>query len=184
MNRFTLFFILLSGFEVSQCYAQKQDILEIPNMPVSIPYQVKEIAFKDERVNKLPMNWKVPLMSLKAREFIGNPELTSADSVAIKSIIINSQSPTGKPAKLTVVIREGVGKLYGDWKTVKESVKVQLDLEAEELDSNGFIRSSYEIASESGTLNGKEKSVIATYSKALKYAVYQCILQLSKNSNK
>ncbi len=185
MIRFILITIILFTFLFGfKTYAQKHDILEIPNTPVSIPYQTKEINFRDERTNKLPMGWKVPFTSFKPVEFTGNPELTSADSIAIKSIINNAQSETDKPAKITVVIREGVVKLYGDWKSAKESVKIQMDLEVEELDSNGFIRSSYEIANELNTFNAKEKSVIATYSKALKYAVYQCLFFLTKNNGK
>lgn len=163
--------------------AQRANIPDQSTTPVTIPFIAKEILIVDERIGKQSMNWQVPTTSIKPIEFTGHPEVTSADSTAINTMIRRSQNPDGKPAKITVIINEGVGKLYGDWKSAKESVKINVDLEIEELESISFHRSHYEILYEKNTFNAQKKSVLEAYSKALKNCIYQCLLQLG-NSKK
>ena len=179
IRSFFLFYILFNILLSSSCIAQKGNIPDQSTLPVTIPFLAKEIAIVDGRIGKQSMNWHVPTTSIKPIEFTGHPDMTSADSTAIITMIKRSQNLNGKPTKITVLINEGVGKLYGDWKSARESVKVSVELEIEELEGTGFLRSTYEVIYEKKTFNAQKQSVLEAYSKALKNCIYQCLLQLS-----
>ncbi|WP_299760437.1 hypothetical protein [uncultured Pontibacter sp.] len=175
---FPIAFVLL--MLVQSCISQQPAIQDYTKQTIVIPYQVKEVVIEDHRTDKLPMNWKLPVISAKQFEVTGNPDFTEDDEHQLKEFIKQTQNPEGAPSKITLRLIEGSCKIYADWKQATEYAQVAVELEVEELEGQNILKSNSEVFYEYNTLNALEKSVVKTYQTALKNATHQSLVQLTK----
>ena len=173
---FTLVFIclLFSGCIPTRQFALNDMSKEI----VELPFKIDKLQISDSRENLQPMNWDVPLIAVKTREWKGNPELSEQNKEDIEANIRRSEKIDGIPVNMEFRIIEGVCELYVDWKSVKEFAKFKGELFIEIPSRNYTYKSYATMYFENPTINGTEKGAMRLYNQAVKNVTNMVLKQI------
>ncbi len=181
LYRFRLLILttLLVGIIFSSCSIQQFTVKDETTEVVHIPYSPLDFKIVDARINKKPMNWKVPLIGIRKYIVEGHPELSPADSVELLSLIKRAESPNSIPAHFTLVINEGSCGINGDALKVTEVTRVNLNLIVA-TDDGKKSTASYEGSYEVQTPNATEKSTVKSYQATFKNVFHRALKELAK----
>lgn len=124
------------------------------------------------------MNWKVPLIGVKKREWKGNPPLNEEHRYDIETLISQSEKPDGVAVDMVFSVLEGVCQLNADWKSVKEYAKFKGELIIN-IPSRDYTFTTYaEMFYEVHPGNGTEKGTLRLYNQALKNVTHLVLKQV------
>lgn len=164
---------------MSSCISTHQLALtDMSKEIIELPFKIEELKITDARDTLLPMNWDVPMISAKQRNWKGNPKLSELNRSDIEKIIRNSEEQNGIPVNMEFKILEGVCELHTDWKSVKEYAKFKGQLFLE-IPSRNYTYNSYaEMYYDNPTMNGTEKGTIRLYNAAVRNVTHMTLKQI------
>lgn len=164
---------------MSSCFPTRELALtDLSKEIIELPFKIEELKITDSRDTLLPMNWNVPMIAVKQRNWKGNPNLSELNRSDIENIIRKSEKIDGIPVKMEFKILEGVCELHGDKKSVKELAKFKGELFLE-IPSRNFTYKSYaEMYYDNPTFNGTEKGTMRLYNQAVKNVTHMVLKQI------
>ena len=170
---------LILCLSISSCIPTRQLALtDMSKEIVELPFKIEELKITDTRDTLIPMNWDIPMIATKKRDWKGNPKLSELNRADIKNIIMNSEKTDGIPVNMEFKILEGVCELQADWKSVKEYAKFKGELFLEIPSRNYTYKSYAEMYFENPTMNGTEKGTMRLYNQAVKNVTHMVIKQI------
>lgn len=164
---------------LSNCSPTRQlGLSDMSNEVVELPFKIVDLRIIDTRDSLLPMNWDVPMIAAKQRNWKGNPDLSELNKSDIENIIRKSENIDGVPVNMEFRILEGVCELHADWKSVREYAKFKGELFLE-IPSRNFTYKSYaEMYYNNPTMNGTEKGTLRLYNQAIKNVTHMVLEQI------
>jgi hypothetical protein len=145
---------------------------------IELPFKIKELKITDTRDTLLPMNWDVPMIAAKKRNWRGNPNLSELNRSDIENIIRSTEKTYGILVNIEFKILEGVCELQADWKSVKEYAKFKGELFLEIPSRNYTYKSYAEMYYDNPTMNGTEKGTMRLYNQAVKNVTHMVLKQI------
>ena len=181
MNRLPLLLLFSLLLFSSSCFTQKTSLPEDYSIiPLELPFEVLEVKIVDERDTPLkPMDWKLPSISVKKQEWVGNPPLSEINKKDIESIIHRSSKTGGIAANFEFRVLEGECKIYVDWKSAKEYTTFMGELYIEIPNDNLSFTSHAKLSYENPTWNATEEHTLDLYNLTVRNATHS-ILQQAK----
>ena len=182
-RRIIIYFIICMS--LSSCFPTRQLALtDLSKEMVQLPFKIDNLSIVDKRDSLLSMNWDVPMISAKTKEWKGNPELSETNKNDIEQIIIKSGKQDGIPVNIEFSVLEGLCQLNADWKSVKEYAKFRGEMKLE-IPSRNYTYTSYaEMYYNNPTLNGTEKGTMKLYNQAVKNVTHMTLKQIKEEIDK
>jgi len=173
---FYLFIIVIS---LSSCFPLQQVQLEdLSKENLNLPFYIDEITIIDSRDTLRPMNWEVPALSTKSREWIGNPEISSKNKQDIETIIMRTSKESGVPAQVKYRVIEGECKLISNWKSVTEYAKFKGEVTLFIPSRNYTYKSFAVMYYDNPTVSGTEKGTMRLYNQAVKNVTHVALKEI------
>lgn len=164
---------------MSSCIPTRQIALtDMSKEIIELPFKIEELKIIDSRDTLLAMNWDVPMIASKKRNWKGNPELSQLNKTDIENIIRSSEKEDGIPVKMDFKILEGVCELHADWKSVREYAKFKGELLLEIPSRNYTYKSYAEMYYDNPTMNGTEEGVMRLYNQVVKNVTHMVLKQV------
>ena len=164
------------------CFPTQQlELTDLSANRVDLPFNIDSIVIVDERGELLPMNWDVPTIGVKSKEWVGNPPLNDLNRANIKRIITQAQDTAGAPASVVFRVEEGVCKLTSDWQSVTEYARFKGKLILTVPSRNYTYESAAEMFYTNPTVNGTENGTLRLYNQALKNVVHMALKQIEES---
>ena len=164
---------------ISSCIPTRQLALtDMSKEIIELPFKIEELKITDARDTLLPMNWDVPMIAAKQRNWKGNPNLSELYRSDIENIIRKTEKTDGIPVIMEFKILEGVCELHADWKSVKEYAKFKEELFLEIPSRNYTYKSYAEMYYDNPTMNGTEKGTMRLYNQAVKNVTHMVLKQI------
>ena len=170
------FLLLVVFITLIGCFPVREiPLTDYTTEKLDLPFKVDSFDVVDARKDLQPMNWDVPLMSTKTREWRGNPEFSDINLTDITQIIRRSEKSDGIPVHLEFRILEGLCQLNADWKSMTEYANFRAEITVEIPSRNYTFRSSAEMYYQNPTLNGTEKGCLRLYNQAVKNVTHAAL---------
>jgi len=174
MNK--IYGIMLVLFLFTSCYPVKELALkDYSTETIELPFAFNKIEIVDKRDTLNPMNWEVPMIAAKKREWKGNPIISNETKSDILGIIQKSGKIDGIPVNIEFRVIEGVCKLNSDWKSVTEYTKFKAELYFDIPSKNMNSTLSGEMYYENKTIDGTEKHTVLLYNNAVKNVTHMLL---------
>ncbi|HMQ06502.1 MAG TPA: hypothetical protein PKC30_04325 [Saprospiraceae bacterium] len=147
---------------------------------INLPFKVDSLLYIDMREELLSMDWDVPLIATKSKEWKGNPTLSDNNKIDIERIIRQSEQKDRLSVKIEYRIIEGECQLIANWKSVRELAKYTAEIKMYVPERNITYISYSEMNYDHPTSNVTEKGVMRLYNQAVKNVTHMKLKQIKK----